>query len=322
MATIRRHRDKWQVMIRLRGIKPLSRSFEKKSDATRWGRAVEGEFAVGTYVDPRKAETTPLSDVIDLYIADLNTKGVKDPARRSRLKRLKRDLGDFSLAMLGTQQLAEYRDRRLRVVSSTTVFHELALLRRVLVLATSEWGVTLPKGLPRIPLPKLPHGRTRRLSSTEEGKLLSACGKDSLLKDLILLALETAMRRGELVNIREEDVDRENATLMIPKTKAGIPRVIPLSPRALSILDCKSGKNQRLMGLTATRASQTFAGACKKAGIKNLRLHDLRHEAITRFFELGLSTMEVAAISGHRTISMLSRYTHLDPVQLARKLAA
>lgn len=100
MATVRRHREKWQAMIRLQGIRPLSKTFDKKSDATRWARAVEGEIAVGSYVDPRKAESTPFSQVIDRYIGSLDTKGVKDPARRSRLKRLRLDLGDFSLSKL------------------------------------------------------------------------------------------------------------------------------------------------------------------------------------------------------------------------------
>jgi integrase len=321
MAAIRKHRERWQAQIRIKGIRPITKSFEKKSDALRWSRAVEGEIATGSYVDPRKAESTLLSDAIDQYVAQLDSKGVENSARRSRLKRLRSDLGDFSLAKLGSHQLAEYRDRRIKVVSATTVSHELALLRHILGLATREWGIQLPHGLPSFPKVKLPHGRTRRLSSDEESQLLVVCEDDPQLSDLILLAIETGMRRGELVNIRPSDVDSKNAILTIPKTKAGHPRVIPLSPTALSILERQSGDKLRVIDLAATAASQKFAAACRKAGIKDLRLHDLRHEAISRFVELGLSTLEVAAISGHKTITMLQRYSHPSPEKLARKLA-
>jgi integrase len=321
MATIRKHRNKWQVMIRLRGIKPISKSFERKSDATRWARAIEGEIAIGKYTDPRKAELATIAQIIDRYLTMLDDQGAKDNARRSRLKRLRRDLGAFSLAKLSTQKLAEYRDLRLQVVSATTVSHELSLLRRLLNIASTEWGITLPNGIPRIPNPQLPHGRTRRLSPGEEGRLLSSCKDDPKLQSLIELALETAMRRGELVNIQSSDINWKKSTLTIPKTKSGVPRVVPLSPRALSILESQNVEKERVIDLTATRASQKFAAACKKAGIVDFRLHDLRHEAISRLVELGLGTLEVAAISGHKTVSMLARYSHPNPALLAVKLA-
>ena len=247
---------------------------------------------------------------------------MKDSARRSRLNRLRSDLGDFSLGKLSARHLTEYRDRRRQKVSETTISHELALLRHLLNWADSNLGIVLPKGLPRMPMPRLPNGRDRRLVNDEEARLLAVCADDPQLQAFIELAIETAMRRSELIKIQPDDIDWKNSVLVIPETKNGKPRTIPLSPRAKSILQCYMGENGAFAGLSPTRVSQKFAAACNQAGIQGLRLHDLRHEAISRCVERGLSTLEIAAISGHKTVAMLARYSHPDAARLAEKLAA
>ncbi|MEP4487171.1 MAG: site-specific integrase [Halioglobus sp.] len=320
MASIRKHRARWQVQIRIKGTKPITKSFARKAEAIRWSRAVEGEIAVGAYIDPRKADSALLADVIDQYSISLNEKLVKDPARRSRLKRLRADLGVFSLGKLCSHHLHSYCGKRREVVSETTISHELALLRHLLGWAESKLGIVLPKGMPLIPMPQLPNGRDRRLVADEESRLLSACGDDVKLKAFVELAIETAMRRSELIGILPDHIDSKNSVLLIPKTKNGETRTIPLSPRAKSILASYMGENGMFAGTSPTRISQKFTAACKQAEIQGLRLHDLRHEAISRLVERGLSTLEIAAISGHKTLSMLARYSHPDPSYLATKL--
>jgi len=187
--------------------------------------------------------------------------------------------------------------------------------------AKSDLDIVLPKGLPLLPMPRLPTGRTRRLVGDEAQILLAACADDPQLQALIELAIETAMRRSELINIQPEDIDWKNSTLLISKTKNGEPRTIPLSSCAKLILESQMGERGPFSDLTATRASQKFAAACKRAGISGLRLHDLRHEAISRLVEMGLSAMEIAAVSGHKSVSMLVRYSHPDPCKLAQKIA-
>jgi integrase len=320
MATIRKHRSKWQAQIRLKGIKPIAKSFAKKSEAVAWSKVTESRVILGSYVDPRTAESTLVSDIINRYINQLKGRNKLDPSLKSRCKRLTLSLGAFSLAKLSVTHLSEYRDQRLEVANPATVCHELSLLRRILRLANTEWGITIPNGIPQVRLPKMPRGRTRRLQAGEEEELLSLCVNDPTLRDFILLALETAMRRSELIAMKWSDIDFKGSTLSIPVTKTGVPRVIPLSRKTLSILEVMERVEERVFDITATRVSQRFARVCGKAGIDNLRLHDLRHEGISKLFELGLNQMEVAAISGHETVSMLSRYTHIDPQWLVARM--
>jgi integrase len=227
--------------------------------------------------------------------------------------------------------LSEYRDQRLEVVSSQTVIHELSLLRAIFRLAAHDWGIPFPLGIPTIRLPKTPRGRTRRLVEGEEEVLLSLCEDDTVLRDFILLALETAMRRSELINLCWEDIDLNSRILSIHKTKNGIPRQIPLSDKAIKILRClvddrvtngeqSENSSGPVFNLSATAISHRFARLREKAGIRDLRIHDLRHESISRLFELGLNQMEVAAISGHQTVAMLQRYCHLSIGHLSSKL--
>ena len=322
MATIRKLRDKWQAQVRLKGVKPIARSFAKKADAVSWGLVIESGVVQGTYVDPRAAESTTLSEVIDRYSEQLKARKRESSAVESRLKRLRSDLGAFCLSKLGVSQLAGYRDRRLLVANPATVIHELSLLLRVLRMASTEYEIPLPKGIPQVRLPSMPAGRVRRLAKDEEYRLLDACGDAPAFHDFIVLAIETAMRRSELVSMRWEDINWGESLLNIPVTKAGVSRVIPLSCAALSVLRLLERSGESVWGFSATVASQRFSKTCSAAGIKNLRLHDLRHEGISRFFELGLNQMEVAAISGHKTLSMLKRYTHINPRHLVSRLSS
>lgn len=322
LASIRRHRAKWQAQIRLKGVKPIARSFYKKSDAVAWSRITEARVSLGTYVDPREADRTLVSDVIERYLKQLNKRKGVDASLKSRAERLRRSLGAFSLSNLSVLHLSEFRDQRLEVANPATVIHELSLLRRILRLAASEWAIPFPQGIPTIRLPKMPRGRVRRLNVGEEDKLLSLCVADPVLQNFILLAIETAMRRSELIAMKWSDIDWQNNTLSIPKTKTGVPRVIPLSRKALTALKSIFRTSDHVFSISATAVSQRFAKACRKAGISDLRLHDLRHEAISRLFELGLNQMEVATIRGHRTVAMLSRYTHLNVSHLSSRMKA
>lgn len=320
MATIRKHRDKWQAQIRLSGIKPIARSFTKRSDAIAWACVTEGKVTLGTYVNPRAAESTMLSEVIDRYIEQCKSQFKESRSDSSRLKRLRIDLGAFSLNKIDWCQLSEYRDRRLLEANPATVSHELSLLTRILRRANSDWGIPLPQGVPHVRQPKMPQGRIRRMSTTEEIDLLEKSKDDEELRNIILLALETAMRRSEIIGMRWCDIDWKASTLNIPKTKAGVPRVIPLTGAAIALLRGVVEKGEYIWKISATAASQRFARACGRAAIQGLRFHDLRHEAISRLFELGLNQMEVAAISGHKTVAMLQRYTHINPSHLVARL--
>jgi len=141
----------------------------------------------------------------------------------------------------------------------------------------------------------------------------------------IELALETGMRRSELLGGRWSHVDLARRTWFLPQTKNGRSRTVPLSPRALAILESliypALDHGTPIIGMTPNALRLTWERLCKRTGVRDLHFHDLRHEAISRFFERGLSVPEVATISGHRDFRMLARYTHLRAEDIARKLA-
>ncbi|OFE12745.1 hypothetical protein PHACT_06005 [Pseudohongiella acticola] len=320
MATIRKLRDKWQAQIRLKGIKPIAKSFDKKSDAVNWVRVTESKVTLGTFVDPRASDNVSLSKLIDLYLDRIRQQGRESKPETSRLKRLGRVLGDVSLSRLSVYTLSGYRDQRLLEANPATVIHELSLLTRLLRLAGTDFGIPLPQGVPSIRLPKMPCGRIRRLSEDEEQRLFAAAKSDPEMHDIILLAMECATRRSELLSIEKTDVDLDRRTLTLRKTKSGLERVIPLSMVALEAIQRRMSDGVKVFNLSPSVVSQRFAAISKNAGIGGLRFHDLRHEAVSRFFEKGLTTVEVAAISGHQSLSMLQRYTHIKPEHLVKRL--
>ena len=129
------------------------------------------------------------------------------------------------------------------------------------------------------------------------------------------------MRRGEIAAMRWEHLDRQARVLLIPETKTGTPRRVPLSMAALAVLDALPRRlDGQVWAMRPDSISQAFERVCKAAGIEGLTFHDLRHEATSRLFEKGLNPMEVAAITGHKTLQMLKRYTHLRAEELVRKL--
>ena len=130
-----------------------------------------------------------------------------------------------------------------------------------------------------------------------------------------MFAIETAMRRSELLNLRWEDINYDERTLCIKNTKNSLDRVIPLTRRAMALLKSKLD-NEVPFRLQPDSITQAFKKACTRAGIENFRLHDLRHEAISRLFEWGLSVPQVATISGHQDYRMLARYVHLHRFEL------
>jgi integrase len=203
------------------------------------------------------------------------------------------------------------------------------LLGHVLEIARREWEADFEVNpFQRVRRPPQGQPRERRLSPAEESALMLACEatKNPYVRPIITLALETAMRRSEIVGLEWERVHLKEPSLQLTRTKTGRPRGVPLSSRAvatLSALRPATGgepKGSVFPGLTPNAFKLAFRRAVERAGIPDLHFHDLRHEATSRLFEKGLSVMEVASITGHQDVRMLRRYTHLQVRDLARKL--
>ncbi len=319
MATIRKLRSKWQAQIRLKGQKPKAKSFTLKSDAVAWARLIEVEMQKGIFVDTSEAERMTVKAVLDRYLEGV-VGLAKEPIERSTAKSIVSALGHISLFNLTNQNLAEFRDEQLKLVGPTTVVHRLSLLSKVLKIARQEWNVPFPKGIPNVRKPKRPRGRDRRLLEGEYEQLQSALIESPVVQRLTAFAIETAMRRGELVKIKWQHINFSNHTLHIPETKTGVPRDVPLSARALALLESVPRTKSYVFEIRPDSISQAFERACKRTGIEGLRFHDLRHEATSRLFEKGLNTMEVATITGHKTLEMLNRYTHLRAEDLVIRI--
>lgn len=187
-----------------------------------------------------------------------------------------------------------------------------------------DWGIALPGGLPtaQVRKPLKPRGRDRRVPETEIEAIFNATESQEL-RTIIKIAVETGMRRNELASLTWEHVDLKKQTAHLPKTKTDVPRTVPLSIAVVKALKAFGVKDEGpIFRLRPESMSQAFERACKphRANIAGVRFHDLRHEAPSRLFEKGLNVMEVAAITGHKTLDMLKRYTHLRAEDLAKKL--
>ena len=333
MAHIER-RGKFQYRVKVwRGdLKRFeSRTFEARAEAAAWAARAEDEIRAGLYDARTEAEATTLGDALDRYAKEVSARK-KSGAREGYLIRVWQSspLANRPLAAIQGKDIAQFiRDSEERGVGSNTIRLSLALLSHLFNIARKEWGMaslTNPTELVR--KPRLPPGRDRRLVVDEEARLLAAAqAYDATphagghVGPLITWAIETAMRRGEIAAMRWEHVDRKARVLLIPETKTGTPRRVPLSTRALAVLDALPRRiDGKVWGMRPDSISQAFERICKAAGIEGLTFHDLRHEATSRLFEKGLNPMQVAAITGHKTLQMLKRYTHLRAEDLVGML--
>jgi integrase len=181
-------------------------------------------------------------------------------------------------------------------------------------------GVGIPTGNRK---PRIQNARDRRLRPGELQRLEAALEetRNPLIRPLVLLAVKTALRRGELLMLQWRHIDCFNRTAHIPDTKTGHARTIPLNDQAVMLINSLTRDDDRVFPMTAMALKLAWNRLRITAGMPDLRLHDLRHEAISRFSEMGLTAIELSVISGHRDPRMLFRYAHLRPSDLAKKLA-
>jgi len=322
MATITKRQNKWQVRIRLSNYPTITKTFNLKSHAMAWGRETEIKIERGIFVE--KAEQT-LGQILEQYLTEVTPDKRSYEIEKIRIKRILREpICKIRFSHLQARHFIKYRDDRLRTVSGTTVRHDLSLFSHVFEMAIKEWDMPINGNPVRlITKPKENKPRDRRLEKGEEECLLLSCSqsRNPYLLPLVILAIETAMRRGELLRLERQYLNINNRTAYLPMTKNGDSRTIPLSTRAIATLNKIpihiSGK---VFPLSETALRGLWGRTCRRAGIVGLHLHDLRHEATSRLFEKGLNIMEVSAITGHKDLKMLKRYTHLKAEDLALKL--
>lgn len=329
MASIRKLRTgKYEVQIRRKGFPSTCRNFHSKKDAQEWARFMEGKADRGDLpVSMKVLDGHKVRDIIERYRDEISIKKKSYDSEIFILNAfLRQPLAGWSLNKIQAHDFANYREQRLISVKPGTVNREFAIIKHAFDLAIREWGIPLKENpLAKVNKLKVNNARTRRLLPDEYEALTLAMSKtrNNHVMPLIRFAIETGMRRGELLRLTWQEVDFLKRTLFIPVTKNGYSRTIPLTKEAISILmEMQNGElgEGRIFPLTANAVRMAWDRLVTRANINNLHFHDLRHEAISRFFERGLSIPEVALISGHRDYRMLFRYTHLQAEDIANKL--
>ncbi len=329
MATIRKLRGRWQAQVRRRGMKPRCKSFDSKTEAEKWARELESQVdKFGAAPDTRILESTTLGSLLKRYADEVSPSKRGSAQEIQRLGVLQRhELAYRTLVGLSQQDIASFRDERLKTVKPATAVRELAILSHVLDVAMRDWGYPLAQNVVKmVRRPTINNARSRRLSSSEEQRLLEACddGRVECFRALLIVAIETGMRRGEILGLKWTDISHNRRVVSLAMTKNGSSREVPLSKRAYEALMAlkQSESTDQFMpfAMTTSAFEQTWRRVLKRANVIGLRFHDLRHEAVSRFFELGLNIIEVSTISGHKELSMLKRYTHLNAESLVSRL--
>ena len=329
----------WRAQIRRKGHPSQSKTFSSRVEAEDWARDVESRMARGVFRSTDASEKTTLSTALDSFeknFAPLHYKVREDEkeAWRFQCRHLRRELGQYYLAAITPTVVAKYRDDRLGSgLKGSTVKKELDLLSKVFGYVAGEMNITLPAGNPVEPVrkPKESKPRERRLRKSDLGKVLAECraSRNPWLYPAALFAVATAMRQGEMLLLDWGLVrlDRKVAILPDENVKNGVGRSVPLSSDAIKVLVQLKGegrrerKKGRVFPVERITLYHAFVAACKRASVENFTWHDLRHEALSRLAERGdLTVIELASISGHKTLQMLKRYTHLHAENLANKL--
>jgi len=366
---VRGEREFWEVRINIKGHPPLSKTFDKnkKRDAVKWAQQQEVKIRGGEKVS-RKSERTTVAEALTEYLTTHTTTTVnKDgeeetvstltDTKRYGVESVKHHLGEFTIDTLSHKVISAFLKRlqitpipqpankikthplydgdRVRCYTPGSARKLFYALKTAVEWHSHEYHYPLGDKFEAVDVPAAwAAPRDRRLNGDEEDRLMVACG--GMYKDpegwrlLIGLALETAMRAGELIGMLWEEVNIEQRFIVIPKerekTRKG--RQVPLSTRALGILAAMKKRRAKgesrvfaTMPTTSPVLGRGFKRITKRAECNDLHFHDLRHEAVARFFErTTLQTMEIAMITGHTELKTLQRYANLRPAILASKL--
>ena len=324
MATYRKRNSKWQAIIRHKNIGTVTRSFKSKSHAIKWVHEQENIIEAGHY-GLLKPDSVILGELLSRYCEEITQGKRSANTEERRLNRLIKDpISALTLDKLSSSAIAAFRDRRLPD-GARTAHYDLTLIRHCLKIAIHEWGLMLSSNpVDFIKMPPASRPRQRRLNKGEYERLEQASHLtlNPHIWPIIVFAIETGMRRSEILGLTWDNINLERQLAYLPLTKNGTSREVPLSTKAVQVLtNQRSRQNTPTpFPVNANAFRLAWERLRKRAGLCDLRFHDLRHEAISRFFELGLSIPEVALISGHKDAKMLFRYTHLRAGNIIAKL--
>jgi integrase len=333
MASIQKRNGSYRVRIKRTGKSTLSQTFLTRNEALQWVKETQAKVDLGLY---EAAPIRSLKTFSQAAICYRDTHSIHKKIARSetyRLNILIKRWGDLPLEEITKTVILELRDELLSSGrSGDTINHYFNTLSKLFQMLNDEWNLDIAnpiKGIRRMPPSK---GRTKRIHSAIEQQILDSCEHLSLplLRSIIKFAIQTGMRRGELMGLTWADIDLPNRKAYLHNTKNGESRQVPLTRQAMAVLEALPKDEERVfpMGMDALRSQfgrlKDYAkDQWNGVGINpfdDLRFHDLRHEALSRLSDAGLNVIELSHISGHRTMAMLKRYTHPSHEAICSKL--
>ncbi len=334
MATFIKTGFGWQAQVaRRQGEKTVrkAKTFKSKREAQIWAQEYEVGLSRGT------SSKDTVAQVLDRYARERSRSKKGRRWEEVRLNRFKTDdangrpLGEYLISAIETADLVAWRDRRLEKVLPSSVKREMNLLKHVFATATDEWELVRIDPFMKVKRPSRSKRRKRRVLPDEIERISMALDLDSELwtseKQItgaaFLFAIETAMRSGEILAMKNSDV--AGSVIHIPETKNDHARHVPMTGRALEILTkVRNGIDTpaaRPFAIDGDSRDSRFRMAMKKAAVTDLHFHDSRHEAITRLARK-LEILDLARMTGHRNLNELLTYYYASGDELAARLNA
>ncbi|NOT10992.1 MAG: site-specific integrase [Methylococcaceae bacterium] len=358
MANIRTRTDKsgktyHTVQIRLKGYPPQTASFNRLTDARKWAQLTEAAIKEGRHFKTTEAKKHTVSDLIDRYVAEvLPTKPKKSADRKHQLAWWRDKIGAYLLSDITPSLLAQYRDELSADITQTgkprspaTIVQYMTAISPAFNLAVSEWEWLSDSPMRKVKKPSEPRGRVRYLDDDERQRLLTSCkgSPNKLLYPAFILSLSTGMRLSETMNLYWKEpsspptetawgvVNLAESCVILHATKNGDRRRVPLANQALIELQ-KLGKVRRLdtqlvfpsptQPQKPIELKKSWINALKRAEVDNFRWHDLRHCTASYLAMNGASLAEIAEVLGHKTLSMVKRYSHLSDGHVSNVVAS
>jgi len=275
---------------------------------------VRSDIIEGSFFEKQKARSTTFRELAARYMERYQKQ--RDPFS---IKRLLASFGDLTLAGITSTEVEDYIEKRLHEVKLSTVYKEFALGRRMLNVARKKWKWIRDNPFSDVEFPSINNERDRWLTVQEEQNLLVSV-KQEWLRDIIIFAIHTGCRMGEILSLTWKDnVDMQRKVITIQASKGGIKKAIPISNYLYEML-LNQSKISHISGkvfpFKRSTLKDAFQNAIEGSGIVNFHFHDLRHTFATRLVQGGVDLYAIQKLLGHKTIRMTERYAHHYPESL------
>ena len=328
--TMKNGKDHYQVIVKVKGYPHKVKTFPSKRGAESWEIKLKAAMKSGHYYDDAEAQRQTLGNAIDRYLTEILSPDTKN--RKTILGQLawwKQKLGKYALARISSDAISRAKEElskeitcRLKQRSPATVNRYLATLSLVLSATCNDWGWLQESPIKRVRKLKEPRGRVRFLEYADRERILQTCrkSKSEHLYLVVVLALSTGMRKGEILGLQWDHIDLETGKAILHHTKNGERRVVPITGYALDELKAHASLYRfrstyvfaNSAGTAPVAITTSWNNAVKLAGIADFKFHDLRHCAASYLAMNGATSGEIAEVLGHKTLAMVKRYAHLS----------